>query len=265
MRILAIVLFFTVSISGAALAQRSIKASFDCSKANAADERVICSDAELGQADQDLAKNFLALRDRLAASDRQPLISGARSWVKARRARCKLDAKVDLSPSTTPAFAQCLKSEYRERAALMSAWLAMNPQPLVIYSKPPSFESFAGKWTIVAATPAAISAMEDAEARKWVGRTQIIGPTRLAMDVPNLSEAERVCKISKAEILIRTPAQAMEDTKDSPFDVGMFTSQGQVVVVSTGCNGTAFEEIMRIGDALLISWDGMYFYMLKKH
>jgi uncharacterized protein len=98
----------TLTVSGAADA-----ASFDCSKATRAVDRMICADAELSQSDSSLA---LAYKSALAAAhsdqDRTTLRDSQRLWLAKRDARC-----LRMVPA---AAAACLKHEYRARLAQLA-------------------------------------------------------------------------------------------------------------------------------------------------
>jgi uncharacterized protein len=103
---IALLLFVaTLTVAGAADA-----ASFDCSKATRAVDRMICADAELSQSDSSLA---MAYKSALAAAhsdqDRTTLRDSQRLWLAKRDARC-----LRMVPA---AAAECLKDEYRTRIA----------------------------------------------------------------------------------------------------------------------------------------------------
>ncbi|MEM7635988.1 MAG: lysozyme inhibitor LprI family protein [Pseudomonadota bacterium] len=82
MRCLSIlVLFLVLSVSSTAHA-------FDCAKANTETEKLICSDATLKQADDDLGRAWGKVRDLLDEAEFKTLRKNQRAWLKTRDARC---------------------------------------------------------------------------------------------------------------------------------------------------------------------------------
>lgn len=61
-------------------------ASFDCGKAEAPDERVICGDRELDDQDVELSVLYTQLKPLLAMGARGELEDGQVAWLKRRRA-----------------------------------------------------------------------------------------------------------------------------------------------------------------------------------
>jgi uncharacterized protein YecT (DUF1311 family) len=60
--------------------------SFDCARARAWDERVICAQADLGELDRRIATAFRALSERAAPPERTRLQAEQRAWLAERRA-----------------------------------------------------------------------------------------------------------------------------------------------------------------------------------
>jgi uncharacterized protein len=91
-------------------------ASFDCAKAKAAVEKMICSDAALSELDGRLAS---AYRRALGlASNPEPLKAGQRSWLTTERRKC--------------ADVACLKQAYQQRLTALEA--AAPPGKEISYS-----------------------------------------------------------------------------------------------------------------------------------
>ncbi len=59
-------------------------ASFDCKKAGTAVEKLICSDAHLSSADEDIAALYKELRGKLSTSAKDALKAEQRAWLKTR-------------------------------------------------------------------------------------------------------------------------------------------------------------------------------------
>jgi uncharacterized protein YecT (DUF1311 family) len=70
------------------------KASFDCAKAKSPSARLICSDAELINADGALGKAFQNVVRSLSPDDKKNKIREQVTWLRERNRRCKLDDKL---------------------------------------------------------------------------------------------------------------------------------------------------------------------------
>jgi len=77
--ILILVLFLSVS---------SPARAFDCAKASSETEKLICSDSDLKQADDDLGAAWRKARDLLGEAEFKTLRQSQRAWLKTRDARC---------------------------------------------------------------------------------------------------------------------------------------------------------------------------------
>ncbi len=116
---IARLLFFAVT---AATCSAAGAASFDCSKATRAVDRMICADARLSQADRDLAQAYkAALAGAQSDRDRERLRDSQRLWLANRDARCL--------PMVPAGASACLKTEYTTRLAQLNQlphrWLRM--------------------------------------------------------------------------------------------------------------------------------------------
>jgi uncharacterized protein YecT (DUF1311 family) len=103
--------------SAPALAQ-----SFDCKKAAAPVERLICADSALQKLDSDLAEELRAALDRSLA-EREKLLAEERQWVAERDKKCPVP-KGELVPAAREATAQCLRGAYTARVAAVEALIA---------------------------------------------------------------------------------------------------------------------------------------------
>ncbi len=77
--ILIIVLFISIS---------SPTQAFDCARASSETEKLICSDAKLKQADDDLGQAWRMARDLLGEAEFKMLRQNQRAWLKTRDGRC---------------------------------------------------------------------------------------------------------------------------------------------------------------------------------
>jgi len=128
-------------------------ASFDCSKAATADERIICSDPLLRQADLDLASAYRAARG--ASKDpahRAMLKNDEHQWILRRNNECSITKYTVITDGNRPGFVDCLLDQYGERIAdLQQMKLHPKVDPATISS--PIRRSFSS-----AAKPAALPA-----------------------------------------------------------------------------------------------------------
>jgi uncharacterized protein YecT (DUF1311 family) len=93
-------------------------ASFNCSKAAGVDERVICSDPLLRQADGNLLVSYRAAR--LAGKNpahRAMLKDDEHSWILRRNNECQITKYTVVTTANRPGFVDCLLDQYAERIA----------------------------------------------------------------------------------------------------------------------------------------------------
>lgn len=99
--------------------------SFDCDKAAAPVEVLICGDQDLSRLDARLAAAFKRRRDGLAEPARSLLLQEQRDWLKRRLQDCAIPAKADAnSDADSPADwerALCLEKQYLKRLAALGA------------------------------------------------------------------------------------------------------------------------------------------------
>ncbi len=89
--------------------------SFDCAAARSVDERLICSDQALGEADGALAKVFREYRDSLDLSHREEVIRGQRAWIIYRNQACGITRNTLVNGSNCPQLVECLLHQYQTR------------------------------------------------------------------------------------------------------------------------------------------------------
>lgn len=97
-------------------------ASFDCRKAAKPAEKTICDDKALSDADDTLARDYTRLMGVLLPAQKQALQKSQRSWIAYAPLACSSDGRGTIKDRAQ--FAQCLKSEYDQRLAM----LARQPQ-----------------------------------------------------------------------------------------------------------------------------------------
>jgi uncharacterized protein YecT (DUF1311 family) len=105
-------------------------ASFDCLKAAAPIEQLICSDPQLLTLDGALGDAFAKYRQRLPERDRAGALAEQRAWLALRLKQCDVPAKggAELALEVRWRAAPCLDEMYRARLAALGA-PADPPQP----------------------------------------------------------------------------------------------------------------------------------------
>ena len=128
---------FTASATVASAQQ----ASFDCLKAEAPVEQLICSDPELLTLDGELGQAFQTARQRVAGGQRDTLLTEQRAWLEERLSRCGVPARgTDIPDELRWHAAPCLADLYRSRLAALGArveprapWPAVASDPRFIH------------------------------------------------------------------------------------------------------------------------------------
>jgi uncharacterized protein YecT (DUF1311 family) len=101
--------------------------SFDCDKANAPAERLICGDSELVRLDALMGETYARRRAGLGDAERKSLLEQQRAWLKGRLAQCGIPAQGgEPEEKQIWAWAPCLADRYRER---LSALGVADPAP----------------------------------------------------------------------------------------------------------------------------------------
>jgi uncharacterized protein len=139
-------------LAGSPLA-RAQEASFDCLKAAAPVEQLICSDPELLALDEALGEAFRTTRQRPTGPQRDAALAEQRTWLAERLSRCGVPAKGDeIADELRWRAAPCLDEMYRARLAA----LGTPPQPIAPAPAAASASGFihpACLWPIVEQEP----------------------------------------------------------------------------------------------------------------
>lgn len=92
---------------------------FDCSKAVAPDDVLICEDAALTRLDARLGRVYVILRNILAADASERLKTDQRAWVFRRNAGCGVAPTTVLTGASLAPLIGCFRVAYVERLALL--------------------------------------------------------------------------------------------------------------------------------------------------
>lgn len=94
------------------------EAGFDCDKASGADEKIICSDPLLRQADADLARRYEALIRATSDSARVAVLrSDEHGWIMLRNKECDVTKSTKVTDAARFRLADCFLDAYEERIA----------------------------------------------------------------------------------------------------------------------------------------------------
>jgi len=90
--------------------------SFDCTKATATVDRLICSNEFLSSLDATLADVYLKRRQRLAGDERSAFIAEQKSWLKKRDNVCGIDSKnTSIATNNNDQIIGCFAAVYQDR------------------------------------------------------------------------------------------------------------------------------------------------------
>lgn len=103
--------------------------SFDCDKASAPVEALICGDRDLARLDARLAAAFKQRREGLAEPARARLLQDQRDWLKRRLQDCAIPARADPDSEADWQQALCLEKQYLKRLAALGAPEALPAPP----------------------------------------------------------------------------------------------------------------------------------------
>lgn len=104
--------------AAAAAADQPPPASFDCDGARGVDERIICADPLLRQADFALGERYKALLAATGDAARRAAIrADEREWTLQRNRECRVTRATKIGADTLPAYVDCFLEAYGERAA----------------------------------------------------------------------------------------------------------------------------------------------------
>jgi len=138
---------FTVVAMGSAA--NAAQPSFDCQRAAAPIEHLICGNDRLSDLDSRLSAAFRARREGLSEADRAPLLQEQRRWLTGRLANCGIPSKGELAADAAPKAEVCLAELYSARIAEVGAPAptvavpavadtAPKPQPVAGVAPPPA-------------------------------------------------------------------------------------------------------------------------------
>lgn len=114
----------SVAVLLAATTPAGAEPSFDCAKASAPVEKLICADQDLGDLDGELAKAYAIKRQSLSAEDAETLKLEQRQWLAQRNKKCGIGPKgVDPAQGDAAAIS-CLIRTYASRANRMNVLAA---------------------------------------------------------------------------------------------------------------------------------------------
>lgn len=99
-------------LGGASYANAARQASFDCAKARAPVELLICGDDEMAALDRQMGELYKSYRSTLSEDGRKNLLQRQRAWGKERLTECDIPAKGNLSPEKRAKARDCLANLY---------------------------------------------------------------------------------------------------------------------------------------------------------
>lgn len=99
----------------------SAQPSFNCAAAKSASARLICSDAELSNADAALATGFQRVVKMLEGDAKKLQTSEQVKWIRERNLKCQLDNKARASLEELQSAKPCLLSEIKQRTAYFAS------------------------------------------------------------------------------------------------------------------------------------------------
>lgn len=96
------------------------RASFDCARARAIDELIICSDHDLALLDRRMGEIYAAARAALPKAEKDALVQAQRQWLSGHDKACAIPAQGPLPDNA----AACFAKRYQARTAALQALLA---------------------------------------------------------------------------------------------------------------------------------------------
>jgi uncharacterized protein len=129
----------------ASLADRSASGggpSFDCARAGAPVEHLICGNDRLAAQDVELSSAFRESREGQDEAARTLLLQGQRRWLQSRLSSCGIPVQGEMPPERLPAAATCLSELYGARiSALKARPAAVSVGPAVSPTSAPNIET----------------------------------------------------------------------------------------------------------------------------
>ena len=106
-------------IGGLAVPAGAQTPSFDCARASAPVEQLICAAPTLAALDTDMAAAFRAAREALDPAGRDAALQDQRRWLRSLLTDCKVPARGSLPADQVQAATACLTARYGERIAAL--------------------------------------------------------------------------------------------------------------------------------------------------
>lgn len=100
--------------------------SFDCARAQRADEKLICEEQALARADGELGQIFQRLLGGMNEQQQGQLRREQRAWILQRNQRCQINNDTKITPENRARLVTCLTTAYAERRRVLEA---MVPKP----------------------------------------------------------------------------------------------------------------------------------------
>ncbi len=129
MRALVAAFLALLLAAGVARADERPRPSFDCEKAKAPIEVLICTDAALAALDEALGRAFQARRSAASGAARDKLVGEQRAWLGQRTKGCALPADAENDLAGRWRALPCLIGLYRERVAALGGAAPALPTP----------------------------------------------------------------------------------------------------------------------------------------
>ncbi|MFZ1982994.1 MAG: MG2 domain-containing protein, partial [Desulfatitalea sp.] len=118
--VILVVLLVLLDLTGQNSAASLFQASFDCAKASAPIETLICSDETLATLDRELGLLFTNARNAIEGeTDRLAHLKEQREWLKSRLTTCQIPRSGKLL-GDVPAMRECLIKEMRKRNEILT-------------------------------------------------------------------------------------------------------------------------------------------------
>ena len=148
-------------------AQQAAGPSFDCARARAWDERVICAQADLSELDRRIAAAWRAVTEGAGAEDRTRLQAEQRAWLGERRA-----CQGPVEREAQSCLRRVMRARARDLEAVASAGRGTSASGNVATKPPPA----------VAPAPSVLRAVSCPSAAGWTARTICATPGMRELD-----------------------------------------------------------------------------------
>lgn len=125
------------SVASAETQQPVNRPSFNCATAKSASARLICSDAELSNADGALGKAFQGAIGILEGKEKASKVQEQVKWIRERNTRCQLDGKNDMPVEELRSSKQCLLEAINAR---VNEYVGA-PAPAIVADRPTTSKS----------------------------------------------------------------------------------------------------------------------------